>query len=413
MTAVTADNATVTTTVAKPVAATRLLALDVFRGATIAAMLLVNDPGTWSAVYAPLLHAPWHGWTPTDLIFPFFLFIVGITTALSLDARRARGATNRDLTLQVLRRGAVIVGLGLFLSGFPFFATGTIDGNADPTFLERVGDRLEHWRFPGVLQRIGVAYMIGALLWLRTTFRQQVGITATLLLGYWILMTLVPVPGTGKLGYETLGDPSGSIAAWLDRTVFGTNHLWRQARTWDPEGLLSTLPAIGTVLLGIFAGRTIGSSRPLSERLNALFAWGVAGVIAGAVWGWFFPINKSLWTSSFTIFTAGAGVLVLGFCIWAIDVRGWRRWTTPLLVFGVNPILAYVGAGLMARLIYSLIRVPSGDGGTIAIQAAIYRAAYASWLPPKLASLAFALSFVAFWFVVLYPLWKKRIYLKV
>lgn len=402
----------VVTTVAKPEPGTRLVALDVFRGATIAAMLLVNDPGTWSAVYAPLLHAPWHGWTPTDLIFPFFLFIVGITTALSLRSRRERGARDGDLAKQVIRRGLIIVGLGLFLTGFPFFAWGSIEGNPDPTFTERVLHRLEHWRFPGVLQRIGVCYMIAALVWLKTTRRQQIAITSALLLGYWALMTLVPVPGTGTMGRAAVDSKSDNLAAWLDRLVFGTNHVWSQARTWDPEGLLSTIPAIGTVFLGIFAGELIASKRPLGDRLNALFAWGVIGTISGVVWGWFFPINKNLWTSSFTVLTAGLACLVLGLCVWTIDVRGSKRWTTPFVVYGVNPIVAYVGAGLMARLIYSMIRVP-WQGETIALQAAIYRGAFLSWLPPKAASLAFAISFVLVWLALLWPLWRKRIFVRV
>ncbi|HVR43273.1 MAG TPA: DUF5009 domain-containing protein, partial [Thermoanaerobaculia bacterium] len=277
---------------------------------------------------------------------------------------------------------------------------------------ERIGEKMSTWRFPGVLQRIGVCYLVAGLIWLKTTRRAQIAITAALLFGYWILSTVVPVPGSGLLGAATLDRPSETLAAWLDRAVFGA-HVWSQSKTWDPEGLLSTLPAIATVFLGIFAGELIGSRKPLSERLSELFAWGVGWTIAGAVWGWFFPINKNLWTSSFTLFTAGLGALVLGLCIWMIEVRGWKgKWTTPFIVFGVNPILAYVGAGLMAKLIYSIIRVP-WNGGTISLQAAIYQTAFLSWLPPKAASLAFAISFVLVWLAILWPLWKKGVYVKV
>jgi predicted acyltransferase len=407
-----AETASDTPAVAPAGPAGRLVALDVFRGATIAAMLLVNDPGTWSAVYPPLLHAPWHGWTPTDLIFPFFLFIVGITTYLSLGARRARGATDRELILQALRRGSIIVALGLMLMVFPFFWWSEIPGNPDPSFLERVLYRFDHWRFPGVLQRIGLAYAIGAIIWLKTTRRQQVWITAALLFGYWLLMMFVPVPGSGLLGFDAISEPSRPISAWFDRLVFGEKHLWASAKTWDPEGILSTIPAIGTVMLGIFAGSIIGAKKSLEERLVELFGWGVLWTIAGTVWSWFFPINKGLWTSSFTLFTAGTGALVLGACIWTIDVRKSRGWTAPFVVYGVNPILAYVGAGLMARLIYSVIRVPY-RGGTVSLQEWIFQTIYAPWLPPKVASLAFALTFVLVWLAILWPFWKKGIFLKV
>ena len=397
---------------AQPAAAGRLVSLDVFRGATIAAMLLVNDPGSWSAVYPPLLHAEWHGWTPTDLIFPFFLFIVGITTYLSLGARRARGATDRELILQAVRRGSTIILLGLMLMAFPFYWWGTIDGNPDPTFFERVAWRFEHIRFPGVLQRIGLAYMIGAILWVKTTKRQQIWITGALLAGYWFLMMGIPAPGNGMMGFDAIAEPSRPISAWVDRAVFGEKHLWSQAKTWDPEGLLSTIPAIGTVMLGIFAGAILGSKRPIEQRLVELFGWGVLGMVAGTAWGWFFPINKPLWTSSYTLFTAGLGALVLGACVWLIDVRMYRRWTTPFVIYGVNPILAYVGAGLMARLIYSVIRVPF-EGRTVSLQSWIYQTLYTPWLPPKMASLAFAISFVLIWLLILWPFWKKGVYLKV
>mgnify|MGYP003288910584 CR=1 FL=1 len=235
-----------------PAARERLTALDVFRGLTIAGMLLVNNPGSWSAIYPPLRHAAWHGWTPTDLIFPFFLFIVGITTHLSLAARRARGDDDGKLVRQVLRRGGIIILLGLLLSGFPF--------------IPKYGFDLATMRIPGVLQRIGVAYIAAALLTLRTSAKAQLLIVASLLLGYWALMTLVPVPGSGMVGALALAKPDASLAAWLDRTVLG-NHLWKVSKTWDPEGILSTIPAIGTAMLGVLAGRWIASPRPLIERI--------------------------------------------------------------------------------------------------------------------------------------------------
>lgn len=390
----------------------RLLALDVFRGATIAGMLLVNDPGSWSAIYPPLRHAEWHGWTATDLIFPFFLFIVGVTTHLSLSARRGRGASEAELVRQILRRGLLIILLGLLLNAFPFYTWGTIRDIPEPSFWERVIDRFENLRFPGVLQRIGICYIAAGLLTLRTTLRQQIAIIASLLLGYWALMTLVPVPGTGQLGFTLLDRPDQNLAAWLDRATLGVKHLWRQSGTWDPEGPLSTIPAIGTSMLGVLAGRAIQSQRPLVERVTALFGWGALGMMAGLMWNWVFPINKNLWTSSYVVFTAGMAVVSIATCLWIIDMQGVRWWTRPFEIFGVNPILAFVGSGLMARLIYSLITVPF-EGSRVPLQAAIYRTVFLPFFPPKFASLLFAIAFVLFWLGILTFFYRRRWFLKV
>ena len=394
----------------------RLRSLDVFRGMTVAAMLLVNDPGSWGNIYPPYEHAPWHGWTPTDLIFPFFLFIVGITTHLSLSARRARGDDDGAIVHQVLRRAGLIFLFGLLLNLFPFYTWGKVAGVADPSLLDRVMDRLLHVRIPGVLQRIALAYAAGALLTLRTTLKQQVVILATLLFGYWFAMTLLPVPGSGTMGALTLDHAPATLAAWLDRALldwgrFG-NHTWNQTETWDPEGPLSTIPAIGTAMLGVFAGRWIASGRPLYERLTGLFGAGAIALMLGAMWGWSFPINKNLWTSSYVLFTAGMAATTLATCMWIIDALEVRGWTRPFVAFGINPIVAFVGSGLMARLIYSVISVPF-HGERVSLETAIYKVGFASWLAPKEASLLFALTFVLVWFVILSLLHRKGIVLKV
>ena len=399
---------------AAPRPAERLLSLDVFRGMTVAGMLLVNNPGTWSAIFPPLEHAAWHGWTPTDLIFPFFLFIVGITTELSLRARRARGDDERAIRRQILRRGALIFLFGLILSAFPFFTWTALPGNPDASLLDRIADRAQHLRFLGVLQRIGLAYLLGALITLRTNWKTQLGILAVLLLGYWALMTLVPVPDTGVPGRFVLDKPEQLLSAWLDRTVLGVNHLWIGSKTWDPEGLLSTIPAIGTMMLGTFAGRWIAErERPLTERLAAMFAVGALTMMLGLVWHWVFPINKSIWSSSYVLFTAGMGAVALATCMWIIDVMGVRKWTFPFMVYGMNPMLAFLGSGLMARIIYSIWKVDAGNGTPMSAQGLVFDRLYASWLPPREASLLFALSFVALWFVILWAAWKRGIVLKV
>lgn len=390
----------------------RLVSLDVFRGLTVAGMLLVNNPGTWSAIYPPLEHAAWNGWTPTDLIFPFFLFIVGITTELSLRARRARGDDERAILWQILRRGALIFLFGFLLSGFPFFTWPPALPEA--SVLDRVVDRLEHWRVLGVLQRIGLAYLFGALLTWRTTLTQQTGILAVLLFGYWALMTLVPVPDTGVAGRFVLDHPDQLLSAWLDRTILGTNHLWIGAKTWDPEGVLSTVPAIGTMILGTFAGRWIAhQERTLTDRLAGLFAVGAMAMMLGLMWHWVFPINKSIWSSSYVIFTAGMGAVALATCMWIIDVMQVRRWTFPFVVYGTNPMLAFLGSGLMARLISSIWTWETGTGSRISAQGFVFNTLYASWLPPREASFAYAVSFVALWFLLLWGAWKRGFVLKV
>ena len=373
----------------------RLLALDAFRGMTVAAMLLVNNPGDWSAIYPPLAHAAWHGWTPTDLIFPFFLFIVGVTTHLSREARRARGDDERALLRQVLRRATLIVLCGLLLHAFPFTPF----------------TQFTEIRVPGVLQRIGVAYLFGALLTQRTTLVQQVGIFAALLFGYWLAMTRLPVPGQAGIGADWLDEPGKTLAAWVDRAVL-EGHLWRQSRTWDPEGVLSTVPAIGTVMLGVFTGRWLGTTRPLHERLSGLFAAGALATMLGLMWNWSFPINKALWTSSYVLFTGGVAATVLALVMWITDAQGITRWTRFFVIYGTNPLVAFVGSGMMARAVGSLVHVQHG-GIEVPLQEALYRGLFAGWLVPRNASLAYAVCFVLVWFAILAILRRRGLVLKV
>jgi predicted acyltransferase len=369
----------------------RIDALDAFRGMAIAGMLLVNNPGSWAAIYPPLAHAEWHGWTPTDLIFPFFVFVVGITTHLSLGTRALRGDPSGAITLGILRRGGLIILLGLLLQAFPFVPL----------------ERITELRFPGVLQRIGVCYIAAALLSRGRSNRAVWGMVAVLLLGYWAVQALVAPPGVAS---PTLDVPGDTLSAWIDRVVFG-GHLWKQSKTWDPEGLLSTLPAIGTCLLGVLAGRRLGSERPMADRLNDLFAAGAIGSVAGLMWNWVFPINKNLWTSSYVLFTAGIAALTLAACAWLIDVQGLKHWAAPFITYGKNPLVAFVGSGLMARTM-GLIHVSMG-GESVSLQEGIYRSAFASWLAPHNASLAYAIAFVVLWYGILRVLEKRGLMVRV
>jgi predicted acyltransferase len=391
----------------------RLLSLDVFRGITVAGMLLVNDPGTWSAIFPPLEHAEWHGWTPTDLIFPFFLFIVGITTHLSMAARRARGDDDSALIKQILRRGAIIYLLGFAMALFPFFQWGNIQSLPNASAWDRILYRIEHVRLLGVLPRIAIVYVCAALITLKTNLKQQVIIIATLLFGYWFAMTLIPVPGENEIGALLLHTKDRNLAAYLDRLILTTNHTWTGSVTFDPEGPLSTLPAIATAMLGVIAGTWIArKDKSLLERISALFAAGSLGMVAGMMWNWSFPINKSLWTSSYVVFTAGMALVTLATIMWLVDYNNIKGWTKPFVVFGVNPIVAFVGSGVFARLIYTLWKVDY-HGQSTSIQAAIYQSVFLPWLPPRVASLAFAITFVLFWYAILLVLYRRKIILKV
>lgn len=389
-TAAAAATATTTAPDAGPKApATRLASLDAFRGITIAGMLLVNNPGTWSQIYAPLRHAEWHGWTPTDLIFPFFLFIVGVAMTFSYGRLLERGAGRRDLLLKALRRSAILFGIGLFLHGFPRYDFSTI-------------------RIPGVLQRIAVASFLATIPVLFTRKRGQAITAGALLLGYWALMTLVPVPGIGAGVLE----PGKDLGAYIDRMILGTEHLWRYSKTWDPEGILSTLPAVGTMLLGVLVGHWIRAGHDDRRLVTGLLGAGVALTLMGWLWGTVFPINKNLWTSSYTVFTAGLACLTLAACYWLIDTKGYRRWAVPFIVFGTNAIAAFVLSTFTARVL-NLIKLTGADGTQTALQAIIYRSAFASWLEPINASLAYALCYVLVWLGAMTILYRKRIFIKI
>ena len=365
----------------------RLVSLDVFRGITIAGMVLVNNPGTWASIYWPLAHAPWHGWTPTDLVFPFFLFIVGVAIPLAFGRRIESGGSKRDLYWKIARRTLIIFALGTFLAGFPYFPLSTI-------------------RIPGVLQRIAVCYCFASIIFLKTRVRTQIIIALALLLIYWLLMTRLHAPGfaAGDLSKE------GSLASFIDRTVFGP-HIWRQGKVYDPEGILSTIPAIATTLFGVLAGQWLRAGKTAYEKVAGLFVAGACCTVIGWCWNPFFPINKSLWTSSYVFFTGGLALEFLAFCYWLVDIKKYQRWAKPFVVFGVNAIALFVGTGIMGRLM-GLIKLPWGSA-TISLQGWIFQKLFLSWLAPFHASLAYAIAFIMLWLGLMWILYSRKIFIKV
>jgi len=351
-------------------------------------MVLVNNPGTWRAVYPPLRHAEWNGWTPTDLIFPFFLFIVGVAIPLALGPRLAAGEGRAYILAKIVRRSAIIFVLGLILHAVSSMDLATI-------------------RIPGVLQRIAVCYLVAALLFVTTSERTQVALAVLALVGYWAALTLVPVPGfgVGDLGKE------GNLAAWIDRSLFGP-HIWRIGRVYDPEGLLSTVPAIVTTLLGVFTGRWIRVARPAGATVRGLLYVGVVGIVFGLLWGRWFPINKSLWSSSYVVFTGGAALVALALLYWLIEIEDSRWWTPPFVALGVNALAVFFLSTLLAIML-ARVRLSVAGGSMRPLQAVLFDTLFAPWGPATLASLAWALANVLLWLLVMWPFFRKGVRLGV
>lgn len=376
----------------------RIISLDVFRGITVASMILVNDPGTWGAMYWPLDHAEWNGWTPTDLIFPFFLFIAGVSMTFSFAARLGRGSTRAGLAGHVLVRSLSILVIGLFLNVFPHFHFSTM-------------------RYPGVLPRIAVCYLMAGLLVVGTARRADfddfvtnipavTGTILVLLIGYWAAMRLIPVPGIGPANL----DPANNLAAWLDRRVM-YGHLWGQLKqVRDPEGILSTFPAIGSVLCGVLTGEWMRRTKTNERKFAGLMIVGVITMIVGRLLHPLFPINKNLWTSTFVIFTAGFAMVILAICFWMVDMRGWRRWTQPFLVFGSNAISAFILSFLLS--IASTNFHVNDNGRERSVHGYIYSHWFASIAKPKNASLLFAIFFVLVCYLPLLLLYRRRVFIK-
>jgi predicted acyltransferase len=377
-------------------ASKRLTSLDLFRGVTIAAMILVNNSGN-DHPYWPLDHAEWNGWTPTDLVFPFFLFIVGVSLVFSFESRINHGDSRAALLRHAFRRAIIIFAIGLALNYIAVLASGSTHG----------------LRIPGVLQRIGICYFAASILFLYVRPRTRVVVVAALLIGYWILMRFVPVPGFGVPGRDIpFLHPDANLGAYLDRKFL----LWRSTSLWevtrDPEGLLSTLPAIATALLGVFTGEWLRSKRTQQTKALGMLLFGIVGLTLGRTWAIWFPINKKLWTSSFVLFTAGFALTCLALCYWAVDIKRWRGpWTRPFLIFGRNAIAAYIVAWLFAVVQY--LFSAQLDGEAVNGHDYIFQRFFAPLGSPSFTSLLFSLAFVL---VCLVPIWlmdRKKVFLKI
>ncbi len=378
----------------------RLLSIDVLRGLTIAFMILVNnEPGP--NAFRPLRHAEWNGFTPTDLVFPTFLFLVGLSLVLSTSARLVRGVARGTLFLHILRRAAVLCVFGLVVNTFPF-------------------DHLERVRYYGVLQRTGLCYVVvGTLCVFWPGWKNKAGIAFLCLAGYWALMRFVPVPGFGVPTHALpINHPDGNLTAYIDRLLFAPQHLYQRVR--DPEGLLSTLPALATTIFGVLAGQWLRTTRSSVQKALGIASSGLALVLSGALWNPWFPINKKLWTSSFALFAGGWSLLLLALAMVLIDLKRFGRHDvsradapehptlySPLLVFGTNAIAAYMVSELLPPLL-ALIPTPGGN---------LLRS-YAVWLHTAVPvygvpSMLFGLTFVTLTWLLVYPLYRKRIFLRV
>ena len=366
----------------------RLLSLDIFRGMTIALMILVNNPGDWGNVYAPLLHADWHGCTPTDLVFPFFLFIVGVAITFALSRRKNSGQSQSDIYQKIIRRTILIFAIGLFLNGFPYFNLGEL-------------------RIPGVLQRIALVYGVSAFLFLKLDWKGLLGTSVGLLLLYWGLMTLVPVPGHGAPNL----DAETNLGAWLDYKLMA-GHLWSQSKVWDPEGLLSTLPAIVTGLSGVLCGMWLRVKRHPFQTFMGIIRVGALLIVIGLLWDLLFPINKKIWTSSYVVYTSGLALIVLGVIYYLVDVKSYRGWAKPFVIYGTNALAVYVLSGIIARLLY-IIKWTNAAGESISLKQWIYNTFFTPVLSPYNASFAFALANVLLLFGVAWILYRKKIFIKV
>ena len=367
-------------------ASERLLSLDVFRGLTIAGMMMVNNQGG-PETYVQLEHASWHGWTYTDTIFPSFMWIVGVALTLSAAKRVERGENKHTLLMHAVRRALMIIGIGLGLAAFSGIVRGTF--------------HFETWRFPGVLQRIGIGYLGASIVFLYCKIRGQIFWTVAFLLSYWLLMFYYPIPGVGAGHLEK----EANLERYVDMAVLG-DHIYKHDKYWDPEGIVSTLPSIATVLFGVLAGQIIRRSTNHGERAARLFLSGNGLILAGLILSAWMPINKNLWTCSFSVFMAGISTVLFASCYWVCDAKGYRKWAWPLVVYGMNAMAAYIASWLLETFV-EVIKI-----GTQTLRQVAYERLFETWLSPVNASLGYSLLFDSIMFAFAYLLYRRQWFLK-
>ena len=378
----------------------RLISLDAFRGFTIAGMILVNNPGSWSHIYPQLEHAEWSGWTFTDWIFPFFLWIDGVAMTFSFAVRRSKGDNNTKLILNVLRRASIIFALGLFLAGFPF---GLLWGH----HLD-----LSTIRIPGVLQRIAVCYFIASFIYLYTSVRTQIIVIGALMVSYVLMMFYIPVPEFGAGLFER----GRNFSAYIDSLIL-SGHMWGVTKTWDPEGIISTIPAIATTLFGALTGDYLRNSEHNKIEKSAwLFVFGAGLLLIGATLDMWMPINKSLWTVSYTIFMAGWASCIFGIFYFLIDAKGIKKWAYPFTVYGMNAIFVFVLSGVAGRTMAMWkfnVQLSDGTYKDVAMKTILTQNLFDPYFSPLNASLMHAIVWISVMYLIVWVMYKKKWFVKV
>ncbi len=375
----------------------RLISLDVFRGLTIAGMILVNNAGDWSHVYPALAHVEWDGWTPTDLVFPFFLFIVGVAMPFSFSKRLAKGESRGKLLKHVFARSLILIALGMLLSGIPNFD-------------------FSHRLILNVLQRIGLIYLMAGTIFLFTDVVSQAVVAVSCVVIYWILMLAVPVPGYGA----GVLAPVGNMWWYVDKVLLQGWHqhllVVGQYRLHHAEGILSLIPSISTVLLGSLTGHYLRSGRSGIEKAAGMLVFGNFGILIGSVMAIWFPINKLLWSSSYVVFTAGVALEVLGVCYWLVDVRGFKKWTQPFLVLGSNAITSFflsTFVALILDIVFVSVSSPAGAAVRESLKSVIYNAVFAPLASSYNASMLYSIAYLLLWYGVMYMFYRKKIFIKI
>ena len=366
----------------------RLESIDAFRGATIAGMIIVINPGSWKFIYPPLRHANWHGWTITDLIYPFFLFIVGAAIVFSFSKNIEKNIDNKSLYAKIIRRTIILFGLGLFINTFPNF-------------------NLPNIRIMGVLQRIAICYMIVSVIVINTKLYTQLIIALVLIFVYWAAMEWLPIPGLGSDPYAKFTN----AATYFDKLIL-SGHMGSYEKLGEPEGFLSTLPSISTTLFGVLTGHFLKSNVTVNKKAVNLFLTGILCVMLGMLWSIWLPINKHLWTSSYAVLTAGYALICLSIFYYLIDVKGYKKWAKPLFVFGMNAITAYVLSIVFAKLIM-LIKIESPNGITYHLKAWVYENFFSMLFGNYTGSAIQALTYCLIWCSIMWFLYNKRIFIKV